>query len=206
MKIKLFLSKSLLKNFNEIDIKNGKLNDFISKTIEDFILQFELKENKKDFSLFENNNNKVKPSKKYCIYDIDTIHYNKLKDIIRILNLKIKINSFVEAILLSEGKPASELFYSKLLFKKKDGWDREIKIKEGRIDAINHSQKRLVELKFLEGWKGALGQVLAYSHSFNLSYSLEIWLLFEKNLNPKTKKTIEETCKNYNVKPKFVEV
>lgn len=196
------MSRSLWKIFSKEEIEEGKLSDLISSSINRFLEN----PSSKNWQIYLNAN-KIKPSKKYYIYDIDSIIYNKLKELIIGKKLRIKIGTLIELIVLCEyGAKASELFYSKLLFKKKDGWEREIKVKEGRVDGVHKKDKKLVELKFVDGWKGALGQILAYSHSFDIDYNLEIWLLLNKTISSCTKKLIEETCERYGVTPKFIPI
>jgi hypothetical protein len=105
----------------------------------------------------------------------------------------------------NRGQKMGELRYGDGLFPQPD-WEREVCIPGvGRIDGLCRKDRRIVELKFLKGWKSALGQVLAYKKNKFTDYSAEIWLLTQKNeLNPKLEKLITSTCSSLGVKVQFI--
>lgn len=110
------------------------------------------------------------------------------------------------AVVLSK-KSQKETELGKLLFKKSEGWQREIITKAGRIDGLNKKTKQIVELKFLDGWKSALGQVLAYKASLGIEYSdytLEIWLLLKTSNKCSSFGIIREFCGEYGVTVRFI--
>lgn len=173
-------------------------NTICIEQLVDFILKNEELFKKK---LKHNQSQKSKSKKsKILTCEIDDSLYYKLKK--QFLGSRIKYILELAAELSTE----KELAYGKKLFLKNEGWVREVIVDTGRVDGVNHGDKRVVELKFLEGWKGALGQVLVYSHSFPSSYSKEIWLITPQpnKLTHSKKTTILQTCEKYGVICKFV--
>lgn len=113
---------------------------------------------------------------------------------------KEKIETIIESIILTK---SDELWYGSRLFKDKNLWIREKITPVGRIDGLNLKEKRIVELKFISGWKSALGQILAYSF-FYPTFQKEIWLLEDKKISEKEKNLIREICKNLSVFVEFI--
>lgn len=125
---------------------------------------------------------------------------NRLQKILEVAYLIIIITHFRR----------NELEYGKILFKANEGWKREVRTKSGNIDGLNRKLCRVVELKFVEGWKGALGQILAYveTDTYLAKYSKEIWLICRdgvRALSKSKQENIEETCGKFGVKVFYIE-
>ena len=141
-------------------------------------------------------------SANHVAVNIDLDSFNK----IRTLSRRHRIKNILAALIrISYRYKGTELAYGDSLFLEKDGWIREISVAGGRIDGLNHSAKRMVELKFFKGWKGALGQIVVYGSSFP-NYQKEIWLLTteEEFRNKKMIQTIESNCFRFGVLVRFV--
>lgn len=123
--------------------------------------------------------------------------YSQLKSLCPHNKIELIIESIISQI-------NDELYYGSILFKDKNLWEREKIIRHvGRIDGLNIKEKLIVELKFVRGWKSALGQILAYGH-FYPTFQKEIWLLGNKKICAKEKNYIREICENLSVITKFI--
>ena len=142
-------------------------------------------------------NQKLKKRSKKRIIDIDNDLYNGLKSSYN--NSKIKIEKIIECIITKRG---DELYYGSILFKNKNLWIREKITPIGRIDGLNLIEKRIVELKYVDGFKAALGQIISYGY-FYPTFQKEIWLLVDKKVSEKKKNLIKDICNKYLVKVLF---
>lgn len=157
-----------------------------------------------DLNLDLNSYNLIKQKRKRNFskrkINISKDSYKKLKSL---YNYKLfKIEFILESIITKRG---DELFYGSTLFSDKNYWAREVQTPVGRIDALNKREKRVVELKFISGWKSALGQVLSY-HFFYSDYIPEIWLLDNMKVNTATKNLITTICDINGVKVEFIDI
>lgn len=116
-------------------------------------------------------------------------------------------NQPIENIIYSIFKQKEdERYYGGLLFKSEEGWTREVCIPDiGYIDGYNFYLNKIVELKFLEGWKSALGQILAYGMSYPKAKK-ELWLLCSKTPKISQIKKIEFVCNNFNVHIEWINI
>lgn len=115
-------------------------------------------------------------------------------------NRGMKVDYIVEAILSPSN---SELFYGGLLFTK-PLWKREVIVPVGRIDGLNIREKIIVELKFLNGWKSALGQILSYGYYYP-TYTKYLYLLYSVNPTNSLRTNIIDISSCYNVNIKFID-
>jgi hypothetical protein len=137
-------------------------------------------------------------SYKKRIIDVEKNLYFSLRKI----NSLCRIETLIESIINDTG---NEFGYGSHLFKDKNIWIREKITPVGRIDGLNLREKRIVELKFISGWKSALGQISAYGH-FYPTFQKEIWLLEDKKISNKDKNLIREICGNFSVLVDFIPV
>lgn len=149
---------------------------------------------------FYNNKLKIKKRHKKRNIDIDKSLLLSLKKPFN--NKLLKIERIIEAIITQRG---DELFYNAKLFSDKNVWIREVVTPVGRIDGLNKVDKIIVELKFIDGWKSALGQILCYNWFFKF-YKREIWLLKNRPFRKKEELYIKDICFFYDVNVKFIDV
>ena len=155
-------------------------------------------------------NKVVKPSVtaiKPIRIEINTALYKKLKKEFPKYRVSTVLNCIY--VLYVEKRKLKETDYGKILFQKSQGWQRELRTEAGNIDGINYSSKRLIELKFVDGWKSALGQALAYKSALNLDsdFSIEIWLLFANSqIDRKKFSNIESFCNKHAVSAFFLNI
>jgi hypothetical protein len=172
-----------------------KINSYISdKEIIDSLYQYV----ENPYSLLINNKQKGEKKYKNRTLEIEKNLYELLKRI----NPRYRIELIIEAII---NNYKNELWYGSLLFKDKNLWIREKITPVGKIDGLNLKEKRIVELKFISGWKSALGQIISYGH-FYPTFQKEIWLLEDKKISEKDKNLIREICGNFSVLVEFIPV
>jgi hypothetical protein len=122
---------------------------------------------------------------------------------IKTANPKLRVDEVVSSLIKNKH---NELYYGSLLFSDKNLWKREVIVKNvGRIDGLNNKEKLIVELKFFDGWKSALGQVLSY-HVFDPDYKKEVCLLMKDTQTQTKKDIISSVCSMYNVSVRFIDL
>lgn len=149
------------------------------------------------YPLSISNIKQTKKNYKKRVIDIEKNLYFSLRKI----NNSCRIEKLIESIITDTG---NELWYGARLFKDKNLWIREKKTLVGRIDGLNVKEKRIVELKFVSGWKSALGQIIAYGY-FYQTFQKEIWLLEDKKISNKDKDLIREICGSFSVLVEFIQ-
>ena len=115
---------------------------------------------------------------------------------IKEFNPKNRVDDVILALINTKH---NELYYGSSLFADKNIWKREVVVKNvGRIDGLNKKDKIIVELKFFDGWKGALGQILSY-HVFYPCFKKEVWLLMKSPQTNTKKDVITSICSKYDL-------
>lgn len=147
-------------------------------------------------------------SLKLVSVEIDDALFIKLKQ--RFANTRLqKILEFAYLIIIITHFRRNELEYGNFLFKANEGWAREVRTKSGYIDGLNFRLKKIVELKFIAGWKSALGQILSYvsdSPSKYEGFSKEIWLICDKISKKNKGASIIKVCEKFEVEVVFIDI
>lgn len=139
------------------------------------------------------------PKKRNRILEIPKTLYHSLK--------RLFPHQPIENIIYSLFKTKEdERYYGSLLFKEEEGWKREVSIPDvGYIDGFNYMLNLIVELKFIDGWKSALGQILAYSIAYP-KMRKEIWLLISSTPKISRQRKIESICCSFDVHVKWIKI
>lgn len=78
----------------------------------------------------------------------------------------------------------------------------EVRVSTGRIDLVFPQERLIIEAKFVKGWKGAMGQVLAYREVYRPGFRAGLLLLGKSPDHA----LIEQICGKFQVAVYFSEV
>ena len=82
----------------------------------------------------------------------------------------------------------------------------EVEVESGVIDVL--TEFKIIEVKKVENWKHALGQILSYSLDFYLEnpceFKKELWIYLFGETDERRKELIIRNCSNYEVNVRFL--
>lgn len=118
--------------------------------------------------------------------------------------IRLKLANYIcERIGVARGREA-ELSeeWAKLQVERWGNYITEVRVSTGRIDLVFPQERLIIEAKFVKGWKGALGQVLAYQEVYRPGFRAGLLLL---GSSP-DQTLIEKICGKFQVAVYFSEV